>query len=648
MGNLRVSTNKNPIFINLEENLQDKEAEIGLLQETFTEIGSELDLDTVFQIVANRARELVGAETILIPILDENCETYTYRGGAGKNADEIVGESLPLEFGVCGWVWRHKKPWWQGVLDELSEEERNLWEKEAGTMILIPLQGKRHFLGGIAGINKANGQEFNHRDLSLLSMFASIVAIAIENAMAVKKIEEAHKITEDYQLRLEILNKQLLESSRELEFLSLYDTLTLLPNRTLFRDRLAQQISLAKSDSSQCGILLVDLNDFKQINDALGHDSGDHILKEISERFKNLLSSHETLARPGGDEFIFLFPNTDRQTITKKSKSILKLLHQHFNIGKSEIAVSASIGVALYPDHGEDISELMRHADWAMYRAKKTKQGFNIYDPENDDTSLGKLTLQADLRNTLEQKGFQLFYQPQVTLNDDQVIAIEALGRWPHPDKGFIPPNIFIPALEQASLIDKYTYWAIEEALKHACELKELGHNMEIAINISTQTLTNSNFISNIQKIVKHQENGRYLVFEITENLFLSEYERLLDTLQHICDLGISLSIDDFGTGYSSLSRLKRLPVSELKIDQSFVKDMANSSDDETIVRSTIDLAHNLGLTVVAEGVETEKVYKQLRNLGCDIAQGYLISKPISFSDLKEFLQNHPSEPFSS
>ena len=636
-----MSSNKNPVYINLEENLQNKEAEIELLQETFTEIGSELDLDTVFQIVADRARELVGAETILIPILDENCETYTYRGGAGNNADEIVGESLPLEFGVCGWVWRHKKPWWQGVLEELSEEERNLWEKEAGTMILIPLQGKRHFLGGIAGINKANGEEFNRRDLSLLSMFASIVAIAIENAMAVKKIEEAHKITEDYQLRLEILNKQLLESSRELEFLSLYDTLTLLPNRTLFRDRLAQHISLANSDASQCGIVLVDLNDFKQINDALGHDSGDHVLKEISERFKSLLSSHETLARPGGDEFIFLFPNTDRQTITKKAKSILKLLNQHFNIGKSEIAVGASIGIALYPDHGEDIGELMRHADWAMYRAKKNKLGFNIYDPDNDDTSLGKLTLQADLRNTLDKNGFELYYQPQITLNDDQVIALEALGRWPHPDKGFIPPNIFIPALEQASLIDKYTYWAIEQALKHARELKDLGHNMEIAINISTQTLTNSDFITNVQRIVKDQESGRYLVFEITENLFLSEYERLMDTLQHICDLGISLSIDDFGTGYSSLSRLKKLPVSELKIDQSFVKDMASSSDDETIVRSTIDLAHNLGLTVVAEGVETEKVYKRLKDLGCDIAQGYLISKPISFTDLKDFLQTH-------
>ncbi|MDH5765978.1 MAG: EAL domain-containing protein [Gammaproteobacteria bacterium] len=636
-----MSTNQNTLFLNIEENLQNKEVEIELLQETFTEIGSELNLDTVFQIVATRARKLLAAETILIPILDENCETYTYMGGAGINADEIVGESLPLEFGVCGWVWRHKRPWWQGVLDELSEEERNMWEKEAGTMILVPLQGKRHFLGGIAGINKTNGKEFTRRDLTLLSMFASIVAIAIENAMAVKKIEEAHKIAEDYQLRLEILNKQLMESSRELEFLSLYDTVTSLPNRTLFRDRLTQNILLAQSNNSSFGVVLIDLNDFKQVNDALGHDSGDRVLKEIADRFNNYISAQETLARPGGDEFIFLFPNTDKKSIISKTKDVLKLLNEHFDIDKSEIALSASVGIALYPEHGRDIGELLRHADWAMYQAKKNKQRYNIYDPETDDTSLGKLTLQADLRNTLENYGFELYYQPQITLNGDQIIAVEALARWPHAEKGFIPPNIFIPALEQAGLIDKFTYWAIEQSLKHAHELKKLGHIMEIAINISTQTLTSANFIKNIKDIIQNKENGKHLVFEITESLFFSEYEKVSDTLQQICDLGISLSIDDFGTGYSSLSRLKRLPVSELKIDQSFVKDMSHSSDDEAIVRSTIDLAHNLGLTVVAEGVESKKVYQQLKDLGCDLAQGFLISKPVTFNDLISFLKKN-------
>ena len=197
---------KSANIIDLSRSLQQKETEIELLQQTFTEVGSELDLEKIFQIVSERALELIDAETILIPLLDSNCETYTYRGGAGKNADEIVGESLPIELGVCGWVWRHKKPWWQGMLEELSDDEKNRWEQEIGNMILVPLQGKRHFLGGISGINKNDGTSFSKKDLNLLQLFASIVSIAIENAMAVKSIEDSHELNEDYRYKLEGLN----------------------------------------------------------------------------------------------------------------------------------------------------------------------------------------------------------------------------------------------------------------------------------------------------------------------------------------------------------------------------------------------------------------------------------------------------------
>ena len=635
-----MAAEKDLSYLYLEENLQDRKAEIELLQETFTEIGSELDLDTVFQIVADRARELINAETVLIPILDENCETYTYRGGSGLNTDEIIGESLPLEYGVCGWVWRHKKPWWRGVLDELDEDERNRWEKEAGTMILVPLQGKRHFLGGIAGLNKTTEPEFSKRDLTLLSMFASIVAIVIENAMAVRKIEETQKLNEDNQVRLEKLNKQLLESNRELQFLSLYDPLTSLPNRTLFRDRLAQHINLAKKVGNNCGVLLIDLNEFKQINEVLGHDAGDHILKVIATRLSEYAGFMETIARLGGDEFIILYPNTNLKAITAHAKNILKLLEERFDINSSEIAISGSIGIAMYPKHGKDGSELMRHADSAMYLAKEKKQGYGIYNPDSDHTSLGKLTLQADLRSTLKENGFELYYQPQLRITDGVIIAIEALGRWTHKDKGIIPPTIFINSLEQAGLIDKYTYWCLEQALKQLGELHDLGYNINVAVNVSTQTLTSHNFITQVKQILNRHNKGQYLIFEITENLFLSEYDGLSETLQRIRDMGIKLSIDDFGTGYSSLSRLKKLPVSEIKIDKSFVKDMTTDMDDAAIVKSTIELAHNLGLTVVAEGVENEKVHAELKKLGCDIMQGYLISKPVPLHELKAFLSS--------
>ena len=243
----------------MRESLLHREAEIDLLQQTFEDIGSELDLEKVFQIVADRARELVKAETLLIPILDESCETYTYQAGSGINVDEIVGATLPLDFGVCGWVWSHNKAWWRGVLDELDDDERNRWEKQAGTLILVPLQGKKHFLGGISAINKTGSHEFTRRDLNLLSMFAGIVSIAIENAMTVKQMEETSRLNEDYRRRLKIMNKQLLESNRELEFHALYDPLTSLPNRSLFRDRLSRCLSLAESNNSQLGLLLIDL-----------------------------------------------------------------------------------------------------------------------------------------------------------------------------------------------------------------------------------------------------------------------------------------------------------------------------------------------------------------------------------------------------
>lgn len=625
-------------IIDLNTSLRERESEIDLLQRTFTEIGSELDLDQVFKIVSERAMGLIGAETVLIPLLDDNNETYTYRGGSGKGADEIVGESLPLEFGVCGWVWKHKTPWWQGVLDELSEEERNLWEKEAGNMILVPLQGKHQFLGGIAGLNKTSGRSFNKKDLNLLQLFASIVSVAIENAIAVKNMEASHELNEDYRLRLEVLNKQLIESSKELEYLSLYDSVTALPNRSLFHDRLLRDITEARQNNSNIAVLLIDIDSFKDINDSLGHDRGDALLNQIARRFEDAVGLHETLARLGGDEFIVVLPQHDQAKAERRATDFINGLKSAFEVEQNHIVVNASIGVAVYPQHGNSISSLLSHADYAMYEAKSSKMDYCVYDPEEDHLAQGHLALVADIRKALEEKQFELHYQPKVSGESGQIIAAEALGRWSSETHGNVPPNIFIRVLEQNGLIDEYTYWAIETALVQARQWRSGVSTMRIAVNLSPQTLMHPEFKENFDRLVRDESEGELLTFEITENLFLSEFDRLAEVLEHICSLGVELSIDDYGTGYSSLSRIRRLPVSELKIDQSFIKDMVDNKDDEAVVHSTIQLAHNLGLSVVAEGVETDRALKLLAELGCDVIQGYLISKPLPHDEFEKLL----------
>jgi EAL domain-containing protein (putative c-di-GMP-specific phosphodiesterase class I) len=261
---------------------------------------------------------------------------------------------------------------------------------------------------------------------------------------------------------------------------------------------------------------------------------------------------------------------------------------------------------------------MLIRADSAMYSAKKSKQGIMLYEPANDHSPLGHLTMVSDLRKALESNEFELYYQPQVDIRTNNIVAVEALGRWIHSRYGFVNPEVYIGELEQIGLIEKYTTWAIESALKNAVAWRDRGRELKVSVNISVTDLLNPEFMTRLDALIGSREQGELLTFEITENLFLSEYDRLSEVLEYIRYLGITLSIDDFGTGYSSLSRLKKLPVSELKIDQSFIKDMEKSQNDEVIVRSTIELAHNLGLSVVAEGVESKETLNRLALLGCD------------------------------
>lgn len=388
-----------PALIELEKQLCTRDKEVALLCEAASAINIELDIDTIFQLVTQHAQTLIDAETVLIPLLDDDCEQYTYRAGFGKNTNEIVGESLPLDFGVCGWVWRHKRPWWHGVLDELEPEEKNRWESEAGHVILVPLFGKQHFLGGIAGINKLGGGDFTRRDLDLLTLFASQVSIAIENATYFQEINSAKQQAEAYQLELQKLNaelehrvekrtEELARANKRLKQMALHDPLTHLPNRTLFMERLKYSISQARREGKQISTIMLDLNRFKEINDTLGHQMGDRLLVEIANRLSAVLRKSDTVSRLGGDEFAIILPNTEIESTEMVANKIIKALEQPLVLERNHLFISGSLGIATYPDHTDDETALLKYADFAMYTAKRSSTGYCIYDPSLENQNI--------------------------------------------------------------------------------------------------------------------------------------------------------------------------------------------------------------------------------------------------------------------
>ena len=625
----------------LEHELYLREFEIQLLKETVEAVSSNLHPDQLFQLVTERARDLIQAETVLLPVLDQDCKHYTYAAGCGKNADEIVGESLPLDIGICGWVWRHNQPWWMGALDALEPEERTRWEQEAGTIIMVPLQGKRHFMGGISGINKIDADNFSKRDLDLLTLFASQVSIALEISMNIEELEAAHKQAEEYQQELQALNKELKTTNKELENLALYDHLTRLPNRNLVQDRLLQQVHLARREKKSFSIIMVDLDRFKDVNDTLGHHVGDELLKQAGERFKHALRHMDTIGRLGGDEFAVILPNTDAEGACMVAANLLKTLDMPFELESVTCSVDASMGIAVYPNHGDDVPSLLMSADVAMYIAKENRGGYFVYDVEKDKHTVYRLSLMADLHQALNKGELQLYYQPKLDLGSRVITGVEALMRWSHIEHGFIPPDVFIPAMEQSGLIGRYTIWALDEAYRQCMAWHEAGYALDMSVNLSMYSLHDSQLLDHILSLQKKwSPPPGAVVLEVTESAVMGDPDYVCGVLSELSNNGVQFSIDDFGTGYSSLSHLKRLPVHELKIDRSFVMEMDSDADDAVIVRSTVDLAHNMGLRVVAEGVETPETLDVLKDMGCDQAQGYFIARPAPPDELITFLES--------
>ncbi len=409
-----------------------------------------------------------------------------------------------------------------------------------------------------------------------------------------------------------------------------YDSLTGFPNRNLLHKRLKEAIWVGKERHYPIALLLMDLDQFKVINDTLGHHQGDILLKEVALRFKSVLFSTDLVARMGGDEFAVIAPLSESDHTGILVDKIMKALEPPFKIAEIPIRVEISIGIAFFPDHGNDPESLIRNADIAMYLAKRKKKGYVIYDRERDQHDPRKLALMSELRRAIEQDELVLHYQPKIDLKTNQVIGVEALLRWMHPERGLIPPDQFIGLAEHTGLIKPLSEWVFNAAHRQCQVFHEKGKNLSIAINMSSRNVQDTELQTMIEeKIERSGVEPGVVELEITESAIMDDPDGALKVMRQLRALGISFTIDDFGTGYSSLSYLKKLPVSALKIDRTFVMEMTTNEDDAAIVRSTIDLGHSLGLSVIAEGVENRETYERLAAMGCDAAQGYYMCKPI-------------------
>lgn len=421
---------------------------------------------------------------------------------------------------------------------------------------------------------------------------------------------------------------------------ALHDELTELPNRVLAEEQLDHGLRGARRQGKPLAFLLMDLVRFKQINDSLGHFYGDYLLQEVAHRMRGVVRKSDTLARFGGDEFAMVLPNTSLEQAVMISLKIATALDHPFMIEGHSIKVGISIGIAMCPDHGDDSETLVQRADIAMYEAKRNDVIYAVFNIDQHRTTFNRLVLIGELRDAITNEDMFLCYQPKISLCDKTLIGVEALARWRHAERGIINPDDFITLAEQAGLCKTFTSLVLDQALQQCAKWQQAGYHIPVSVNLSVKNLHDYDFPTDIENLLrKWQVAPEMLILEITESSIVVDQERVTKVIAGLKKLGLQLSIDDFGTGYSSISYLKKFPAREIKIDKSFITDMLRNEDNAVIVRSTIEMVHNIGRKVVAEGVEDEETLQFLAELGCDIIQGFHLCRPLPDKELQGWLE---------
>ena len=474
--------------------------------------------------------------------------------------------------------------------------------------------------GFITVTDRVGSESLTNDDLDLFSALSGHAGIAMERASLVERLREE-------------------AAQRKHE--ALHDALTGLPNRTLFSSTV--DAALANAGSSGPAVLLVDLDHFKEINDTLGHHHGDGIICDVAERLREVLRPEDLIARLGGDEFAIMLGIASVSDAVRVAFRIEQALRRPLHREGLAIDVSASVGIAMAPEHGTTSTMLIQRADTAMYHSKTSGTTYEVYAADQDHYSPRRLALAGELRQAIEGGDIVVYYQPKVRVSDGTMVGVEALSRWRHSERGLIPPIDFIPVAEKTGLIKQLTTYVLRQSLDDLARWRALGAPLTMAINVSPRSLSDPGFVDQVADALKAARiDPSSLVIEVTEDTIVHDAARAAAILERIDALGIDISIDDFGTGYSSLAYLQRLPVREVKVDRSFVTNMSTDHHNTAIVRSTVTLAHDLGMRVVAEGIETEPTHQMLDAMGCDLAQGFLFGRPIPAAAIAELMADMP------
>lgn len=597
------------------------------LHDTTLDLMNRLDINDLLETILRRAGSLLGTNHGWLYLADEEQSKLVMKMAMGYYED-YKGLILQPGEALSGKVWITGEPLFVENYNTWPDRHANFSPSVYGN-IAFPIKSEGKAVGVIGLAFEEEGVKVDQQELALLSNFSQLASIALDNAKlytsAQREVDE-RKRTEE-----------------KIRYQALHDQLTDLPNRTLFYDRLTQAIAHCRRHNKYLAVMFMDLDSFKLINDTMGHDMGDRLLKAIGERLGGIIRESDTVARIGGDEFTILLPNLSYQVDSALvAEKIIKSFKEPFYLDNREFYVTASIGISVFPLDGEDVKTLVKHADIAMYQAKG--QGRNTYcyfKPAMNEKSVLRVDLENSLRRGLVRDEFIVYYQPQIDVLTGHIVGVEALLRWNHPQRGIISPGDFITVAEETGIIVPIGEMVLRKACAQCRQWQDEGFSeLSVAVNLSVRQFQQLNLLQGIAEILTETRlEPRHLKFEITESTALQDDAITITTLNELRNMGISIAIDDFGTGYSSLSYLHKLPIDVLKIDKSFIRDFTGRRVDDDIIGTIINLAHNLKLKVIAEGVETHEQLQYLKAKQCDIVQGYLFHRPMPPEELTEILK---------